>query len=270
MHITLFPLLLLSGGADADSEMLDQLASRLGECRRRFDDAGLEEVASRLLALERAGDDGFRLHTLIAEAYLRRANMRRTERTIRTLEPAVVKAYRKRQADWGAAGLPHARRALELASSDPERALAERLCGELHVHQITGPVAGFVNGPKALEHIGRALALAPEDSECLRARGLMFLYNPPFNGGDVDRAVETFRDCAAKRPDGDEYQVYLALALRKKKSLVRAELAAKKALRINPLNADARALVAEIGAELRPDAGERDGAPRGQGKETSE
>ena len=121
-------------------------------------------------------------------------------------------------------GLPYAEKARKLARTNSERARAERLIGELYVHQIDGAIAGFLNGPKALSHIRNALGLDPEDPECNRAQGLMFLYNPPINGGDVDRAIETFRGCLEKVSDSDEYYVLLSLAFRKKEKLIRAEI----------------------------------------------
>ena len=59
--------------------------------------------------------------------------------------------------------MPHAETARRLARTKSERARAERLIGELYVHQIDGPLAGFLNGPRALSHIRNALALDPED-----------------------------------------------------------------------------------------------------------
>lgn len=246
LFLTLAAFLTPALAPDPGEKALASLQSELREARRDYDDGALESLQTKLLGMLEKAPDSFSLRTLIAETYLRRANLLRTDRSIRSLERATVKQYRARQAEWGALGLTHARRALELARFATQKALAERLCGELYVHQISGPIAGLINGPKALDHISSALSLAPSDAECLRAQGLMFLYNPPINGGDLDRAVQTFRRCIELNPDSDEYHVYLSMAFRKKGNLIRAEVAAKKALRLNPHNVDAKHLVEEV------------------------
>ena len=233
----------------AREDNLPTLRQELAEARRDFDDARLEALQQRLLALAQERQKDPALASLVAESYIVRATQLRTARTIGDLEPEVVKLYRQRQKEWGASGLSHARRALQLTHSPKDRAQAERRMGELYVHQINGPIAGIINGPKALQHVRKALSLSPDDPECNRAQGLMFLYNPPINGGDVDRAIQTFRDCIEQRPANDSYHVYLALAFRKKGNLIRAEFAARKALQFNPKNRHAQRLLRALQQE---------------------
>ena len=239
----------IEGDDTSTEDEVTRLGKALHEARRQYSDTDIEKIQEELLQLEKDLSDSFDFATSAAESYLFRANFRRTDRTIRKLEKATVKEYRKLQANWGKAGMPYAEKARKLAKTDAQRAHAERLIGELYVHQINGPIAGLINGPKALSHIQAALAFAPGDPECNRAQGLMFLYNPPINGGDVNGAIRTFRRCTKRKPESDEYHLYLSLAFRKKKNLIRAEVAAKKALQLNPDNVDAKNLLDELDKE---------------------
>jgi tetratricopeptide (TPR) repeat protein len=242
-------LILVLGFAQAPpaaGDDVQKLREALLAARHDFDDAAVEAIQKQLLARSDK-QKSYWLSRAIAESYLFRADRLRLERTIRALDSSVVKEHRARQAEWGKAGLAHAEKAQAAASTDEEKAHAQRLVGELYVHQISGPIAGFVNGPKALASVRVALDRLPQDPECLRAQGLMYLYNPPINGGDLEAAIATFRKCSEKAPDSDIYQVYLALAYRKKGSPERAEVAARRALRLNPRNVHARDLVEELG-----------------------
>jgi tetratricopeptide (TPR) repeat protein len=232
------------------------LREELDAARRRHDDASIDSVQKRLADAVEASPADYGLRLALAESYVYRADFHRLDRSIRELESETVSKYREEQATWSEAGMPHAEKALALARGKDEQAQAERVIGELYVHRISGAIAGFVNGPKALEHIRKALAYAPNDPECKRAIGMMFLYNPPINGGNVDEAIRTFRACTEKRPSEDRYQVFLAMAFRKKGKLLRAELAAKKALESNPDNSDARHLCEVIAAERAAEGSE--------------
>lgn len=227
-------------------ETAEELRDELLTARSEYEDAKLAAVQERLLAECDREPKRYLIQLCVAESFLLRADLLRNDRKIRTLDSATNKEYRGKQVEWGEAGLPYAEAALRLARRPGEKAQAERVIGELYVHQISGPFSGLVNGPRALSHVRNALGLAPDDPECNRAIGLMYLYNPPINGGDVDLAIKTFRQCTRTDPESDVYQIYLSQAFRKKGSLIRAELAARKALRINPKNVDARHLVAEI------------------------
>jgi tetratricopeptide (TPR) repeat protein len=155
----------------------------------------------------------------------------------------------REEAELATAGLVYAERAVELAMTDSETSRAHRAMGELYSHQITGMISGMRNGPKAKVHIELALDLTPDDPECMRAIALMYLHNPPISGGDVPRAIETFSACAALAPESDVYPVLLAMAYRKSNEPAKAREAASHALKLNPKNRDAQAILDALEAE---------------------
>jgi len=213
---------------------------------RAGDEAARAGVQARLLAAaaERPGD--YVAQVEAAEVLLHFADRLRNERKIRSdLDGEQDDAYRQQQADWAEQGLPYAERALELADGVDERARAERVIGELYAHRITGMISGMINGPRARRHIGRALELAPDDPECNRAIGLMYLHNPPISGGDLPKAVETFERCSEALED-DRCLVLLAMAHRKREDLEAAREAARAALARDPQSEDAKLLLEEL------------------------
>src|SRR5690606_25655351 len=108
--------------------------------------------------------------------------------------------------------------------------------------------------PKARTHMDEALARTPKDPECQRAIGIMYLNNPPFNGGDLNKAIETFTECHNLVPDNDVYIVLLAMAYQKNKDWEEALAAVESALAINPANPNAAALKTAV--ESRTEATE--------------
>lgn len=233
----------------------DPLAASLEAARRAGDDAALAAVQQRLYqrALERAGS--FDAQVAAAEACLARADRLRNERKLASLPDDVADAHREQQAAWADEGMPFAGRAAELAADDAERARAEQVLGELHAHKITGMLSGMWNGPRARGHLEKALALAPDDPHARRAIGLMYLFNPPISGGDVPRAIETFRDCAADLPGDERCAVLLGMAYRKHGEPARAAEAAREALRRNPESRDARLLLEDLAASAQEGGG---------------
>lgn len=237
---------LLALPAAASDPGADRLRRELEAARRSFEPGRLESVQSELVARADAHPDDYGAQLAAGEAFLARATRLRNARTVGRVEGEEAERHRDLQAELGEQGLPFAERALELASDDPERAQAERVLGELYTHRIRGMLSGMLNGPRARGHVGRALELAPEDVECRRAIGLMYLHNPPFTGGDVEKAIETFRENVERRPDDDAQWVLLGMAYRKDGQADRAREAAERALAANPANADARALLAAL------------------------
>jgi tetratricopeptide (TPR) repeat protein len=207
---------------------------------KAFDREALAELQQAIDSAANDAPEDYDAQRLAAECYARRAAMNRNARHIMDLPKQEDKTLRAEQEAWGEAGLVFALRAIDLAGNDTQRAQAHRVAGELYSHQITGMISGLRNGPKAKRHIDEALEKSPRDPECLRAIGIMYLHNPPFNGGDVDKAVETFKTCAEAAPRSDRYEVLLAMAYRKRDKTEEARSAARAALRLNPENADAK------------------------------
>lgn len=219
--------------------------------RKAFDTDAFASAHGRVVALADAHTDGFEAQQAAAESFLLWATRIRNERHTRPMDGKQDEQLQREEAELATAGLVYAERAAELAATDSETSRAHRAVGELYSHQITGMVSGMRNGPKAKSHIEMALDLTPDDPECMRAIALMYLHNPPISGGDVPRAIETFSACAELVPESDIYPVLLAMAYRKANEPAKARDAASRALKINPKNRDAQAILDALEVESK-------------------
>lgn len=217
--------------------------------RKAGDEARLEALRTALAESAGKEKETFQVQWDAAECFRISATDLRTLRQANNLEGKEAKEMKERQAKWAAQGLVYGERALALAKSEVEIAAAHRVVGELYANSITSMVGGFKNGPKARNHMDEAMKRTPEDPECQRAIGIMYLNNPPISGGDVPKAIETFSHCHELKPDNDEYMVMLAMAYQKDKQWDKALAAVDEALVLNPANASAAALRARIAAK---------------------
>ena len=218
---------------------------------KAFDNEAFATAHKRVVAVGDSHMDDFEAQQAAAESFRLWATRIRNERHTRPMDGETDEQLRREEAELATAGLAYAERAAELAKTDSETSRAHRAMGELYSHQITGMISGMRNGPKAKLHIEKALGLTPDDPECMRAIALMYLHNPPISGGDVPRAIETFSTCAARAPESDIYPVLLAMAYRKAKDPAKAREAASLALKLNPNNRDAQALLEALEAESK-------------------
>jgi tetratricopeptide (TPR) repeat protein len=189
--------------------------------------------------------DDYALKIAAAKGYLARADLLRVERHVGKVDADTNAKYREQQADWGRQGAALALEAVDLAADDAQRSEARRLVGECTVHQINGPIAGIRFGPVAKGQIEEALKLDPNNPEAMRAQGLMYLHNPPINGGDLNLAVETFKK-VAETNDSDVPRALLAQAWLKRGRPERARLEATRALAFNPNNKLAGLIIAKL------------------------
>lgn len=210
--------------------------------RRAYDADRMAQARDTLLTLAQDAPDQFQAQFDAAECLRITGSELRARRQTQPLSGKEIKALKVEQETWSAQGLVFAERALALAGTDAEKAATHRVYAELYANSITGMVSGLKNGPKARTHMDEALARTPEDPECQRAIGIMYLNNPPFNGGDVDRAIETFSACHAQVPDSDTYLVLLAMSYQKRKDWDLALESVDAALQVNPANPNAAAL----------------------------
>lgn len=217
--------------------------------RKAFDTDAFASAHERVVALADAHTDAFEAQQAAAESFCLWATRIRNERHTRPMDGNTDEQLQQEEAKLATTGLLYAERAVNLAKADSETSRAHRAMGELYSHQITGMVSGMRNGPKAKLHIETALGLTPDDPECMRAIGLMYLFNPPISGGDVPRAIETFSACATRAPESDIYPVLLAMAYRKAKEPAKAREAASRALKLNPNNQDAQAILTALETE---------------------
>ena len=95
-------------------------------------------------------------------------------------------------------------------------------------------------GPKANDETRRAFQLDANNPRAFAVIGRKYLYSPRIFGGDLDKAIESFRKATELEPHGDEAFVWLAIAYRKKGDNARAQAAVKEALQLNGRSAFAR------------------------------
>ena len=243
--LSLFVFAVLNLPAQENSaSMADVLAAR-----KAGDEARMEALRTALAESAGREKEVFQVQWDAAECFRISATELRTRRQANNLEGKEVKELKSQQERWAAQGLVYGERALALAKSEAEIATAHRVVGELYANSITSMVAGMKNGPKARNHLDEAMKRTPEDPECQRAIGIMYLNNPPFTGGDVPKAIETFSRCHELIPDNDEYMVMLAMAYQKDKQWDKAQETADQALTLNPANKNAAALRERIAAK---------------------
>jgi len=99
---------------------------------------------------------------------------------------------------------------------------------------------GIRLGPKADTETKRALQLDPNDPRIYMVLGRRQLYSPKMFGGDIDKAIDSFRQSTRLDPRYDEGFVWLAVAYAKKGDSNSARLAVEEALRLNNRNVIAR------------------------------
>jgi tetratricopeptide (TPR) repeat protein len=121
-------------------------------------------------------------------------------------------------------------------SLNEKLAEAHSLLADLYGRKIG--LGGFMLGPRLGPKIDpenkKALALAPDNPRVLASYGRECLHAPKMFGGDVDKAIESFRKSTELDPKSDETFVWLALAYRKKGDAPSADKALQEALRLNP------------------------------------
>ncbi len=220
--------------------------------RKAYDTTAMATARDALIAQAETETDQFDIQFAAAECLRITGSELRTKRQTQRLPGKAVKELKAEQESWSEKGIVFAERALALATTEDQRAAAHRVFGELYANSITGMVSGLRNGPKARTHMDEALARTPKDPECQRAIGIMYLNNPPFNGGDVNKAIETFTACHNEVPENDVYVVLLAMAYQKNKNWDKAMEAADGALKINPANPNAAALKEAIATKTEP------------------
>jgi tetratricopeptide (TPR) repeat protein len=130
-------------------------------------------------------------------------------------------------------------RAIDL---DDKSAKSHSLLADLYGRKISmgGFMVGSRYGPKSDEENKRARRLAPNDPQVLASWGREYLSAPSMFGGDVNKAIESFRAATQADPANDENFVWLSLAYRKRGNPGEADKALEQALRLNPRSVFAR------------------------------
>jgi tetratricopeptide (TPR) repeat protein len=131
---------------------------------------------------------------------------------------------------WEDAAIADAQHAVALNDRSPD---AHALLGDLYGSKIHGMISGMHFGPKANIEIERAFQLDPKSPQAFTVIGRKYLYSPSMFGGDIDKAIDSFKKATAFDPSNDEAFVWLAIAYRKKGDAQRAREALSEALRLN-------------------------------------
>jgi len=147
------------------------------------------------------------------------------------------------------------KRWLDKAIADAQKAIAindhfadaHALLGDLYGEKISGMMSAMRYGPKANAESARALQLDPNNALVYAVQGRKYLFTPSAFGGDVDKAIESFKRATAIDPRSYEDFVWLAKAYKKKGDATAANNALDEALRLNSRSVFARRV--QSGAE---------------------
>ena len=131
---------------------------------------------------------------------------------------------------------------LDIAVTDAQKAIAlndrsadaHALLADLYGAKITGMMSGMKYGPRAGAETQRALQLDPNDALVYAVQGRKYYYTPSAFGGDIDKAIESFKHAVALDPHSYEDFAWLAKAYRKKGDSPHEKEAIAQALSLNP------------------------------------
>ena len=153
---------------------------------------------------------------------------------------ARTKAYLARERDF-AKDKRAAERWIDSAISDVQRSItlndksadAHALLGDLYGAKISGMMSGMKYGPKANAEIERAFQLDPNNAQAFAVIGRKYYFAPSMFGGDLNKAIESFKKATTVDSHYDEAFVWLAIAYRKKGDSQDAQSALAQALQLN-------------------------------------
>lgn len=89
-------------------------------------------------------------------------------------------------------------------------------------------------GSKADSELETALRLNPDNPRAHLTKGRRYLYSPKIFGGDLDKAISSFKEATLLDPHSDDAFRWLAVALIKKGDTVLAKKAIAEAMHLNP------------------------------------
>ena len=114
---------------------------------------------------------------------------------------------------------------------------AHSLLADLYGRKISLGNAMFAGpkfGPKVKEENAKAVALDDKNARVWASLGRQYLMTPKTFGGDVAKAIESFKKSVALDPQQDETYVWLAKAYHRQGDKAKARDALQHALALNP------------------------------------
>ena len=114
---------------------------------------------------------------------------------------------------------------------------AHSLLADLYGRKISLGNAMFAGpkfGPKVKEENAKAVALDDKNARVWASLGRQYLMTPKAFGGDVAKAIESFKKSVALDPQQDETYVWLAKAYHRQGDKAKARDALQHALTLNP------------------------------------
>jgi tetratricopeptide (TPR) repeat protein len=163
------------------------------------------------------------------EAYLTQSrHLRRDKKTaVKWLDSAI-------ESDQHAIQLNH-------KSSDAHALLGDRYGAKIN---LGGMTAGWRYGPMVGKEDAQALELDANDPRAHAAMARRYFFAPAIFGGNIEKALESFKKATTLDPTDDETFVWLAIAQRKKGHIEEADKAISEALRLNPRSVFAKRVLA--------------------------
>lgn len=128
---------------------------------------------------------------------------------------------------------------------------AHALLADLYGRKIGfgGMFAGVRYGPKANAETQRAFELDANNPRAYAVVGRKYFFAPKMFGGNLGKAIESFRKATTLDPRYDEAFVWLAIAYRKSGNVQQSETALSQALRLNNQSAFAKRI--QSGVEVQ-------------------
>ncbi len=212
-----------------------------------FDKDKVEQSREQFIQLLKSDQNSDEINYLISKSCLAEANIiRHYDREKPGLSKLEVKQFRQKQKELADTGLIYINAISNKSRQKPNVLTTE---GVLYTHKISGMLSGFKNGPKAKKLLRQSLKIQPENPQTLLAYGRMYLYNPPFAGGNLKKAALTYKKVIELEPNEMLAYTLLARTYLKQKKPTQAEFYLKKALEKNPYHKEAKLLLERYGSK---------------------
>jgi tetratricopeptide (TPR) repeat protein len=200
----------------------DPLAAPLESARRKRDPAQLESLRTQLeQRLSQNPNDAVSQYELATvESFLADvAEMRKDKKAAATAVDKAIEA---------------AQRSIQVNEKSAD---SHSLLADLYGRKIglgAGMFLGPRFGPKIGEENKRAMALDDKNPRVWASTGRQYLMSPKTFGGDVSKAIDSFKKSLTLDPNQDETWVWLAKAYEKQSDKANARDAIQHALQLNP------------------------------------